>query len=141
MELLSYPLPSFMAQGAGTSQRERQQHYGVRLRVAGTKNVSAPSIYIKVMPDHFWRALEIAPACCPSGSGWTPPLALDVVDVGAGAQAGAAAPVGNTRPIQIQAVVREYGVVHEIVARLELTPYRNSQVRGRGRCWRVLASY
>ena len=62
MELLSYPLPRFLggqgssgqlgrpggSSSSSSSAAERQQHYGVRLRVAG--------------------------------SGWTQPLALDVVE-------------------------------------------------------------
>lgn len=71
MELLSYPLPSYLSQttsqqqlAAGASaeqqaQRQRQQRrqqYGVRLRVAG--------------------------------SGWTPALVLDVAEVAAGVAAG-----------------------------------------------------
>lgn len=133
MELLSYPLPSFMAQGAGAGQearqRERQQHYGVRLRVAGTMRDCSLSPSSRITPCTFiFSGLHVWPERCPAGSGWTPPLALDVADVGAGGQAGPVA--DNTRPILIQAVVREFGVVHEIVARLELTSYRNSQVRG-----------
>ena len=71
LELLSYPLPSFLAAspsqqqlgGAGAEAAQRaqraaaqRQQYGVRLRLAG--------------------------------SGWTPPLALDAADLSPGAAAG-----------------------------------------------------
>ncbi|KAL4858517.1 Vacuolar protein sorting-associated protein 13C [Chlorella vulgaris] len=113
MELLSYPLPSYLAQQmshqqlpAGTSaeqqaQRQRQQRrqqYGVRLRVAG--------------------------------SGWTPAMALDAAELSAaaaGAGAGGAAAqqqqegdLQAARPVLIRALCREFSVVHEVVMRLEM---------------------
>jgi hypothetical protein len=126
MELLSYPLPSYLAQQmshqqlpAGTSaeqqaQRQRQQRrqqYGVRLRVAG--------------------------------SGWTPAMALDAAELSAaaaGAGAGGAAAqqqqegdLQAARPVLIRALCREFGVVHEVVMRLEVTAFGTSQARRWGR--------
>ncbi|KAL4527774.1 hypothetical protein Ndes2437A_g02912 [Nannochloris sp. 'desiccata'] len=101
MELLSFPLPSF-AGGSGSSSSSsaaadprKRQHYGVRLRVAG--------------------------------SGWTQPLTIDAVDT-TGSGTGSVDTLQNAQPVLIQAEAREYGVVYEVTARLEITPYRNSQV-------------
>jgi hypothetical protein len=104
MELLSFPLPSFAGGGSGagapaaTDPRKRQ-HYGVRLRVAG--------------------------------SGWTQPLTIDAVDTTTGGTSsgnGSVDTLQNAQPVLIQAEARDYGVVYEVTARLEITPYRNSQV-------------
>lgn len=173
LELLSYPLPSYLGQaasqqqlgGGGASREEaaqraraqRRQLYGVRLRVAG--------------------------------SGWTPALALDAPELGAASAQGqpqqarrlvepppsaAALPCRDrtlaarrhqpagvaglllrtpptlkpcslwsplsifwcpqeedlqaARPVLIRALSRDSGLVHEVVARLEVTAFGTSQV-------------
>ncbi|KAL4443584.1 hypothetical protein ABPG75_011321 [Micractinium tetrahymenae] len=118
MELLSYPLPSFLAGSpsqlalAGSAEQgqqaqqaqqaaEKRRRYGVRLRVAG--------------------------------SGWTPALALDAGEP-AGAGGGAAGQqqqvdsLQGARPTLVRALVREDGLVHEVVARLEVSAFGTSQV-------------
>lgn len=105
MEILSFPLPSFangggVGAGGGSSAAadpRKRQHYGVRLRVAG--------------------------------SGWTQPLSIDAVkSTGNETGNGSVDTLQNAQPVLIQAEAREYGVVYEVTARLEITPYKNSQV-------------
>ena len=120
MELLSFPLPNFMGgassltssggggggdQGGATTASSdakramRRKYYGVRLRVAG--------------------------------SGWTQPLSVDTFQNGnsnGGGGGGADATLESAQPVLIQAEVRHYGVVYEVIARLEVTQFRNSQV-------------
>lgn len=101
LELLSYPMPSFMAAGSSQdpARAAARQHYGVRLRVAN--------------------------------SGWTNPLALDTVEVAGTSPAAATPAVGNlqnAQPVLLRAEVRENNVVYEVIARLEVTAFKNSQV-------------
>ena len=112
MEILSCPLPDFIG-GAGTlggtstggggggdkrgHSHRSQQHYGVRLRVAG--------------------------------SGWTQPMAVNALNGGRGDDSnGAVDTLQSAEPVLIQAEAREYGVVYEVTARLEISPFKNSQV-------------
>ncbi|KAL4447306.1 hypothetical protein ABPG77_007339, partial [Micractinium sp. CCAP 211/92] len=114
MELLSYPLPSFLASSASqlpsastepgqqaAQQAEKRRRYGVRLRVAG--------------------------------SGWTPALALDAGDPdgagnGATSQQLQADSLQGARPVLLRALVREEGLVHEVVATLDVSAFGTSQV-------------
>jgi hypothetical protein len=104
MEILSFPLSSFAGgntaggSSAAAADPRKRQHYGVCLRVAG--------------------------------SGWTQPLSIDPVDsTGTGGTGtGSVDTLQNAQPVLIEAEAREYGVVYEVTARLEITPYRNSQV-------------
>lgn len=114
MEILSFPLPDFIggattlgaqpSAAAGESSKrggQRAQHYGVRLRVAG--------------------------------SGWTQPLTVNALNGsgsgrGNGDAAGTVDTLQSAEPVLIQAEARDYGVVYEVTARLEISPFKNSQV-------------
>lgn len=100
MELLSYPLPSIVAAPAGSGSGAREQRRQQRYGVR----------------------LRVA------GSGWTPPLALDILDALAAAEQMEGDGLRGVRPVLIRAWCRQERMVREVIARLEVTPYRNSQL-------------
>ncbi|KAL6781279.1 hypothetical protein ACKKBG_A10495 [Auxenochlorella protothecoides x Auxenochlorella symbiontica] len=99
LELLSYPVPAWSSGGGG----------------AGNDSVTASR------SRAYGVRLRVA------GSGWTPPLALEAGAAGA-SPGGDDSPLDGLEPVLVQARVREFGVTHEVVARLEVAPHAGSQI-------------
>jgi hypothetical protein len=98
------------------------------------------------MPARYWACLivrlpTVLDAIVAQSGHWA---ALHTANAPAAAAAagwclqGAETNLQNAQPLLIQARVAEFGAVYEVVARLEVTPFRNSQV-GVGRLWPTLA--
>ncbi|KFM29234.1 Vacuolar protein sorting-associated protein 13A [Auxenochlorella protothecoides] len=99
LELLSYPVPAWSSAGGGP----------------GNDSVTASR------SRAYGVRLRVA------GSGWTPPLALEAGAAGA-SPGGDDSPLDGLEPVLVQARVREFGVTHEVVARLEVAPHAGSQI-------------
>ncbi|RMZ56118.1 hypothetical protein APUTEX25_004542, partial [Auxenochlorella protothecoides] len=89
------------------------------------RHVAPGSLELLSYPVPAWSAYGVRLRV--AGSGWTPPLALEAGAAGA-RPGGDDSPLDGLEPVLVQARVREFGVTHEVVARLEVAPHAGSQI-------------